>query len=82
MVWEARNRVCIVKNVDVKEGAICSIEEKATDGMPEVMPLSFEKHSTCGQGKGTGPADFCGADELSHSRFLGRSQLRSGCKLP
>jgi hypothetical protein len=28
MVWETRNRVCIVKNVDVKEGAIFSIEER------------------------------------------------------
>jgi hypothetical protein len=27
-VWEARNRVWIVKNIDVKEGAIFSIEER------------------------------------------------------
>jgi hypothetical protein len=52
-----------------------------SDGMREVMPLSFEKRSTCGRGKGPA-AHVRAADELSDSRFLGRSQLRSGCKLP
>jgi hypothetical protein len=32
-------RVCIVRNTEVKDGAVFSIQERATDGVPQVVSL-------------------------------------------